>query len=145
MVTQDLSKLYDSTGDLSPFGDLFNFGFPLQAPEGEQEIGAGTGLGLVICKEYINMMGGDINLESEEGKGSTFKFTINLKAQEKMTNYNVSSSFDRVYNLNSEKVEHQNETETSDSKDDDLMIKRSKQKLLLAEAMEMKKIHKINF
>ena len=93
----------------------------------------GTGLGLVICKEYINMMGGDINLESEEGKGSTFKFTINLKAQEKMTNYNVSSSFDRVYNLNSEKVEPQNETETGDSKDDDLKIKRSKQKLLLAE------------
>ncbi|MFZ0454020.1 MAG: ATP-binding protein [Ignavibacteriaceae bacterium] len=92
----------------------------------------GTGLGLAICKEYINMMGGDINLESEEGRGSTFKFTLNLKAQEKMTNYNVSGSFDRVFNLDSEKVESKHETGSDESKDD-LKSKRSKQKLLLAE------------
>src|SRR6266540_1884779 len=36
----------------------------------------GTGLGLAIVKKYINLMGGDIVVESEEGKGS--KFTITL-------------------------------------------------------------------
>ena len=36
----------------------------------------GSGLGLVICKGYIEDMKGEIGLESEEGKGSTFFFTI---------------------------------------------------------------------
>lgn len=38
----------------------------------------GSGLGLVICKEYINMHKGEIWAESELDKGSTFFFTIPL-------------------------------------------------------------------
>lgn len=39
----------------------------------------GTGLGLSISQHIVNMMGSEINVESEEGKGSTFYFELKLQ------------------------------------------------------------------
>jgi PAS domain S-box-containing protein len=42
----------------------------------------GAGLGLSVCQTLVERMGGDIWLDSQEGKGSTFSFTIKLERQE---------------------------------------------------------------
>lgn len=54
---------------------------------------SGTGLGMTIVKNFVDLMNGSIEVESELGKGSTFMITIPHKiANKDYTNRNIESS-----------------------------------------------------
>ncbi len=54
----------------------------------------GTGLGLAISKQLAEMMGGEIGVESKEGKGSEFWFTVRLDKQPKVTHTEIHTPVD---------------------------------------------------
>ena len=70
----------DSGIGISPEQQVRLFQSFQQAESGTSRKYGGTGLGLTISKSIVEMMDGEIWIESEVGKGSTFNFTVKMKS-----------------------------------------------------------------
>jgi two-component system sensor histidine kinase/response regulator len=58
-------------------GSIFHKGETTYGTSGEE----GSGLGLQLCQDFAQKIGGDCTVESVEGEGSTFSVTIPLKKE----------------------------------------------------------------
>ncbi len=64
----------------------------------------GTGLGLTICKQIVDLMGGKLQIKSKMGKGSTFYFTIPFKigtevSEKENSQENIKNIEDKIRGL----------------------------------------------
>ena len=53
---------------------MFKLGEQVMQPGTSNE--KGTGLGLILCRDFIEQHGGTIWVESQKGKGSVFSFSL---------------------------------------------------------------------
>ncbi len=90
----------------------------------------GTGLGLVISKEFINMMGGDVWIESDYGKGTKITFTIKLTMQ-KQQQYYKANDLNKNYEVQIENTPAKPKGKSIVT--NDIKILRGEHKILLAE------------
>lgn len=81
--TQQLHVLVEDTGiGIAPENLKSIFGEFAQVDDQTTRRFEGTGLGLAITRRLIEMMGGEIWVESEPGRGSSFGFTLSLPVAE---------------------------------------------------------------
>jgi signal transduction histidine kinase len=70
----------EDTGAGIASGDLERIFEPFVQTETGIRSGEGTGLGLTITRNFVYLMGGAIEAESEQGRGTIFRFSITLPA-----------------------------------------------------------------
>jgi CheY-like chemotaxis protein len=66
IAAEEMDKIFE------PFG---------QTKTGKQR-SEGSGLGLTICRKFVQLLGGEVSVSSELGKGSEFSFTLPMKPLE---------------------------------------------------------------
>ncbi len=82
---QTLNFQISDTGKGISEAELSNLFEAFSQTESGRESQEGTGLGLVISRQFVQLMGGDVTVESELGKGTTFQFSIPVKLGKEST------------------------------------------------------------
>jgi len=96
----------------------------------------GLGLGLALCKKLIELMEGEIWMESEPGKGSTFTFTAKFGLQS-----NVRDKTIQLKHIVHEKAETEEPPEISIAEDvHDRVIDTQKVAILMAQLVDLVEI-----
>ncbi|WP_242203562.1 tetratricopeptide repeat protein [Aestuariivivens insulae] len=81
-----------------------------QADGSTERAYGGTGLGLAVTKQLVELHGGIINVDSEVGKGTTFSFTLPLSNESK-TGVAIEKTEDKAQNIQNNIVYENNEEE----------------------------------
>ncbi|KAA3437721.1 ATP-binding protein [Rufibacter hautae] len=69
---------------------LFDIGKKTSSLGTEKE--TGSGLGLVLCKEFVEKNGGKMSVQTERGKGTTFSFLLPLHPAEPLANLSLGET-----------------------------------------------------
>ncbi|WP_457618445.1 ATP-binding protein [Lutibacter sp.] len=115
-VTVSVKQLKESTNNSTVFFEIKDtgigivsnkintvFGAFTQAKSDTSRIYGGTGLGLTIVKKLVDLLNGQITVESKFGKGSVFKFTLPLQKSSNKINieeHEEDFSMDKPLSLN---------------------------------------------
>ena len=72
-----LFEVQDTGPGIAPIDQESVFDAFVQTPSG-REVQEGTGLGLPISRQFVQLMGGEISITSEIGQGTTFRFEVQV-------------------------------------------------------------------